>query len=119
MPRLAGNDVARFAAPGHVYLQREHLLPQFLALGAVNELAHFREQVLFLFPMMMLGLFHQHLEFRREGLFFRIEFQQIGQLIGEVLTAVAQSEDGSAPLVEAAVRDKVKALTARFPIYGL
>jgi glycine hydroxymethyltransferase len=47
------------------------------------------------------------------------EFQQIGQLIGEVLTAAAQSEDGSAPLVEAAVRDKVKALTARFPIYGL
>jgi glycine hydroxymethyltransferase len=45
------------------------------------------------------------------------EFRQVGQLIAEVLDAVAQSEDGSAPLVEAAVKQKVRALTDRFPIY--
>ena len=45
------------------------------------------------------------------------EFRQVGQLIAEVLDAVAQSEDGTAPLVEAAVRERVRALTARFPIY--
>jgi glycine hydroxymethyltransferase len=47
------------------------------------------------------------------------EFRQVGQLIAEVLDAVAQSEDGAAPLVEASVREKVHALTRRFPIYGL
>ena len=46
------------------------------------------------------------------------EFRQVGQLIAEVLDAVAQSEDGSAPLVEAAVKQKVRALTDRFPIYS-
>ncbi len=45
------------------------------------------------------------------------EFRQVGQLIAEVLDAVAQSPDGAAPLVEAAVKDKVRALTDRFPIY--
>lgn len=45
------------------------------------------------------------------------EFRHVGDLIAEVLSAVAQSTDGEAPLVEAAVREKVKALTARFPIY--
>ncbi|MEP0324181.1 serine hydroxymethyltransferase [Bauldia litoralis] len=45
------------------------------------------------------------------------EFRQVGELIGEVLDAVSQSEDGAAPLVEASVREKVHALTARFPIY--
>jgi glycine hydroxymethyltransferase len=45
------------------------------------------------------------------------EFRQVGGLIGEVLDAVAQSEDGTAPLVESAVRQKVRALTDRFPIY--
>jgi glycine hydroxymethyltransferase len=45
------------------------------------------------------------------------EFRQVGQLVAEVLDAVAQSEDGAAPLVEAAVREKAHALTARFPIY--
>jgi glycine hydroxymethyltransferase len=45
------------------------------------------------------------------------EFRQVGGLIAEVLDAVAQSEDGTAPLVESAVRDKVHALTDRFPIY--
>ncbi len=38
-------------------------------------------------------------------------------MIAEVLDAVAQSEDGAAPLVEAAVKEKVRALTDRFPIY--
>jgi len=45
------------------------------------------------------------------------EFRQIGQLVAEVLDAVAQSEDGAAPLIEAAVREKAHALTVRFPIY--
>jgi glycine hydroxymethyltransferase len=45
------------------------------------------------------------------------EFQEVGRLIAEVLDAVAQSEDGSAPLVEASVKTKVRALTDRFPIY--
>jgi glycine hydroxymethyltransferase len=45
------------------------------------------------------------------------EFQQVGGLIAEVLNAVAQSQDGSAPLVEAAIKERVKALTDRFPIY--
>ncbi len=45
------------------------------------------------------------------------EFRQVGQLIGEVLDAVAQSEDGAAPMVEGAVKQKVRALTDRFPIY--
>ena len=31
--------------------------------------------------------------------------------------AVAQSQDGEAPLVEAAVKERVRALTDRFPIY--
>jgi glycine hydroxymethyltransferase len=45
------------------------------------------------------------------------EFQEVGRLIAEVLDAVAQSEDGAAPLVEATVKQKVRALTDRFPIY--
>jgi glycine hydroxymethyltransferase len=45
------------------------------------------------------------------------EFQEVGRLIAEVLDAVAQSEDGAAPLVESAVKQKVRALTDRFPIY--
>ncbi|MET3896435.1 glycine hydroxymethyltransferase [Devosia sp. UYZn731] len=47
------------------------------------------------------------------------EFQEIGDLIVEVLDGLreANSDEGNA-LVEAAVRDKVKALTARFPIYA-
>ena len=45
------------------------------------------------------------------------EFKQVGGLIAEVLNAIAQSDDGKAPLVEAAVKEKVKALTDRFPIY--
>jgi glycine hydroxymethyltransferase len=45
------------------------------------------------------------------------EFQQVGGMIAEVLNAIAQSDDGKAPLVEAAVKERVKALTDRFPIY--
>src|ERR1700712_4958281 len=45
------------------------------------------------------------------------EFQQVGGLIAEVLSALSQSPDGKAPLVEASVKERVKALTDRFPIY--
>ena len=38
-------------------------------------------------------------------------------MIAEVLTALAQSPDGKALLVEAAIKERVKALTDRFPIY--
>ena len=46
------------------------------------------------------------------------EFRQVGDMIAEVLNAVAQSDTDEAPLVEAAVKEKVVALTGRFPIYG-
>jgi glycine hydroxymethyltransferase len=45
------------------------------------------------------------------------EFRLVGDLIAEVLNAVAQSSDGTAPLVEASVKTRVRALTDRFPIY--
>ena len=45
------------------------------------------------------------------------EFKQVGNLIAEVLNAIAQSPDGTAPLVEASVKERVKDLTDRFPIY--
>src|SRR5579864_6401342 len=45
------------------------------------------------------------------------EFKQVGGLIAEVLNGIAQSQDGKAPLVEAAIKERVKALTDRFPIY--
>ncbi|CAN5230248.1 serine hydroxymethyltransferase [soil metagenome] len=45
------------------------------------------------------------------------EFKQTGEMIAEVLSAVAQSGDGTAPLVEAAIKQRVRALTDRFPIY--
>jgi glycine hydroxymethyltransferase len=45
------------------------------------------------------------------------EFKQVGGMIAEVLNAIAQSDDGKAPLVEAAIKERVKALTDRFPIY--
>jgi glycine hydroxymethyltransferase len=35
-----------------------------------------------------------------------------------VLNAIAQSSDGQAPLVEAAIKQRVKELTDRFPIYS-
>ena len=45
------------------------------------------------------------------------EFKQVGEMISEVLNAVSQSPDGAAPGIEAAVKERVKALTSRFPIY--
>ena len=44
------------------------------------------------------------------------EFREIGQLMAEVLDALAENPKGN-PDVEASVRERVKALTARFPIY--
>ncbi len=46
------------------------------------------------------------------------EFRAVGDMIAEVLNAVSQAEDDEAPLTEAAVKEKVVALTNRFPIYG-
>ena len=44
------------------------------------------------------------------------EFQETGRLMVQVLDALAAGGDSSA--VEAEVKAKVEALTARFPIYG-
>ena len=44
------------------------------------------------------------------------EFKLIGELMAEVLDALAENPKGN-PEVEASVRDRVKALTAKFPIY--
>jgi glycine hydroxymethyltransferase len=46
------------------------------------------------------------------------EFRQIGDMIGEVLDTLSQNGAEADSLVEAAVRDKVKRLVERFPIYG-
>ena len=45
------------------------------------------------------------------------EFREIGQLMAKVLDALAENPEGD-PEVEAEVREQVKALTARFPIYA-
>ena len=45
------------------------------------------------------------------------EFREIGQLMAEVLDALADNPDGN-PDVEASVRKRVIALTDRFPIYA-
>ncbi len=45
------------------------------------------------------------------------EFKQVGEMIAEVLNGVAQAGGSEAPLVEAAVKERVVALTAKFPIY--
>jgi glycine hydroxymethyltransferase len=45
------------------------------------------------------------------------EFRTIADLIAETLNGLAQSNTGDNAAVEAAVHAKVKALTARFPIY--
>ncbi len=50
--------------------------------------------------------------------FGEAEFRQVGSMIAEVLNAVSQSGGGEAPLVEEAVRQRVVALTDRFPIYA-
>jgi len=46
------------------------------------------------------------------------EFRQIGEMLVEVLDALSQKRAEEDAPVEAAVRDKVKRLTARFPIYN-
>ncbi|MEP3072121.1 serine hydroxymethyltransferase [Maricaulis sp.] len=48
--------------------------------------------------------------------FGEAEFTQIGQMMVRVLDALVDNPDGD-PEIEAAVREEVKALTARFPIY--
>ncbi len=48
--------------------------------------------------------------------FTEVEFKRIGELMVEVLDALVEAPDGNAE-VEARVREEVKALTARFPIY--
>jgi glycine hydroxymethyltransferase len=45
------------------------------------------------------------------------EFKQVGEMIAEVLDVLSQKQADQDSLVEAAVRDKVKALLQRFPIY--
>jgi glycine hydroxymethyltransferase len=49
--------------------------------------------------------------------FGEMEFRQVAELIVEVLDGLAQNGDDNNSAVEGAVREKVKALTARFPIY--
>jgi glycine hydroxymethyltransferase len=44
------------------------------------------------------------------------EFEEIGGLIDDVLSSLARNPDGDVE-VERAVREKVHALCARFPIY--
>ncbi len=46
------------------------------------------------------------------------EFRDIGLMINEVLDALGQSNDGTNAAAEAAVATKVRAMCARFPIYG-
>jgi glycine hydroxymethyltransferase len=45
------------------------------------------------------------------------EFRQVGELIAEVLDVLSQKSVEEDSLVESAVRDRVKALVGRFPIY--
>jgi glycine hydroxymethyltransferase len=45
------------------------------------------------------------------------EFQEVGALIVEVLDALSCKGIGEDPLAEAAVRERVKTLVRRFPIY--
>jgi glycine hydroxymethyltransferase len=46
------------------------------------------------------------------------EFQQVGDMIAEVLDVLSQKGTDEDSLVEAAVREKVAGLLARFPIYN-
>ena len=45
------------------------------------------------------------------------EFRQVGEMIAEVLDVLSQKKAEEDSLVEAAVREKVKRLLTRFPIY--
>ena len=46
------------------------------------------------------------------------EFKQIGGLIVEVLDGLVAKGEGGDATVEASVKERVHALTGRFPIYG-
>ncbi len=46
------------------------------------------------------------------------EFREIGLMINEVLEGLSRSNDGSNAAAERAVGERVRALCARFPIYG-
>ncbi|NMA96906.1 MAG: serine hydroxymethyltransferase [Phyllobacteriaceae bacterium] len=50
--------------------------------------------------------------------FGEAEFREVGELIIEVLDGLKTNGEDNNGAVEAAVREKVKALTARFPIYA-
>ena len=45
------------------------------------------------------------------------EFRQVGELIAEVLDVLSQKAAEEDSLVEGMVRERVKALVGRFPIY--
>jgi len=49
--------------------------------------------------------------------FKEAEFKQVAELMVEVLDGLSINGDDNNGAVEAGVREKVKALTARFPIY--
>jgi len=46
------------------------------------------------------------------------EFRQVGDLIADVLDALAHKKTDADPATETAVREKVTRLIARFPIYS-
>ncbi len=46
------------------------------------------------------------------------EFRDIGRMVSDVLSAIAQAQDGSAPLVEERIKQEAIALCRRFPIYN-
>jgi len=46
------------------------------------------------------------------------EFRQVGEMIAEVLDALSRKGSDADEAAETAVREKVKRLVARFPIYG-
>jgi glycine hydroxymethyltransferase len=45
------------------------------------------------------------------------EFRQVGEMIADVLDVLSQKKVEEDSLIEAATREKVKALLGRFPIY--
>ncbi|PWT92913.1 MAG: serine hydroxymethyltransferase, partial [Proteobacteria bacterium] len=45
------------------------------------------------------------------------EFRQVGEMIADVLDALARNGSEAEPAAEAAAREKVERLIARFPIY--
>jgi glycine hydroxymethyltransferase len=45
------------------------------------------------------------------------EFRTVGRMIGDVLTGLSQSNDGTNDAAERRVAEEVRALCARFPIY--